>query len=81
MRMDCLTYRHLVNLVKGEISKSHSRFRQPISAEERVALTLRYLAHGESMQFIAITYRIGHSTVCGIINATTRAIWKALSPV
>jgi hypothetical protein len=46
-----------------------------------VAVTLSYLAHGNSMQFIAITYRLGHSTTCGIINSTTRAIWSALSPL
>jgi hypothetical protein len=81
MRMNCETYKRLVNLVKDEIHKKSTNMRVPISAEERVALTLRFLAHGESMQIIAITYRMGHSTVCGIINETTRAIWKVLSPV
>jgi hypothetical protein len=80
MRMNRTNYQLLVDLVKKDICKKSTNMRMPISPEERVALTLRYLAHGDSMQFIAITYRIGHSTVCGIINSTTRAIWKTLSP-
>ena len=33
------------------------------------------------MQTIAFSYRVGHSTVCGIINETCKAIWDALMPI
>ena len=41
----------------------------------------RYLATGDSMQTIAFSYQVGHSTVCGIIKETCIAIWNALKPV
>ena len=42
-------------------------------------MTLRYLVNGDSMQTISFIYRLGHSTVCYIIEDTCEAIWRALS--
>lgn len=52
----------------------------PITAEERVAITLRMLAHGMSQTSVAQSYRMGKSTVNGILYETCDAIWKALQP-
>ena len=54
--------------------------RSPVSASERLAVTIRYLVTGDSMQTISFSYRLGHSTVCYIIGSTCAAIWEALSP-
>ena len=54
--------------------------RTPISAGERLAVTIRYLVTGDSMQTISFSYRLGHSTVCNVIDGTCDAIWEALSP-
>ena len=48
--------------------------RSPVSPGERLAVTLRFLATGDSMQTIAFSYRLGHSTVCKIIDDTCEAI-------
>ena len=32
------------------------------------------------MQTISFSYRLGHSTVCGIIDSTCAALWETLSP-
>ena len=53
-------------------------FRNPVSPGERLAVTLRFLATGDSMQTIAFSYRLGHSTVCNIIDDTCEAIWNVL---
>ena len=41
-------FEHLVTLVALLIEKRTTRFREPISASQRLALTLRFLATGES---------------------------------
>ena len=45
-----------------------SIIRQPISAEKRLAIILRYFASGDNQQSIAFLFKVGHSTVNGIIN-------------
>ena len=47
--------------------------RSPISPGERPAVTLRYSVSGDSMQTTSFSYRLGHSTVCYIIENT----WEA----
>ena len=54
--------------------------RDPISPAERLAVTLRCLVTGDAMQTISFSFRLGHSTVCYIIEDTCNAIWDALSP-
>ena len=53
--------------------------RSPVSAGERLAVTMRCLVTGGSMQMISFSYRLGHSTVCGIIDSTCAALWEVLA--
>ena len=71
---------YLLSLVGPAITRQHTNFRTPISPGERLAVTLRFLATGDSMQTIALSYRLGHSTVCAMINNTCDALWNALAP-
>ena len=72
MRMKKDTYHHLLRLIENDITKKDTRFRKSITAAERLALTLRFLGHGDSQAILSIVYRIGKSTVCKIINETTQ---------
>ena len=72
-------FAHLLSLVGPAITRQTTTFREPISAGERLAITLRYLVTGDSMQTISFSYRVGHSTVCGIIDSTCDALWDVLS--
>ena len=59
---------HLLSLVHdGLVKKFH--IRKPISPEERLAVTLRYLASGDSQTSIGFLLKLGLSTVNGIIEA------------
>ncbi|CAG2247311.1 unnamed protein product [Mytilus edulis] len=51
----------------------------PISATERLAMTLRYLASGDSQTSIALAYRVSKSTVCNAISEVCNAIWRSLN--
>ncbi|XP_018402803.1 PREDICTED: uncharacterized protein LOC108779796 [Cyphomyrmex costatus] len=52
--------------------------RTPISVEERLAVTLQFLAHSDSVRSKSWKYRIGRSTAHKIIGEICDAIWKAL---
>ena len=68
---------HLLGLTQEKITRKHY-IGQPISAEERLAITLRYLASGDSQQSIAFVFKVGHSTVNGIINEVCDMLWNSL---
>ena len=69
---------HLLSLIKESITKKETRFRKPISAKERLSITLRFLATGESQQSLSFSYRIGRTPVSNIVTETSEAIYQAL---
>ena len=73
-RMSPTTFEVLLRLVARKIIKSSEK-REAVSPAERLCVTLRYLATGDSHQ------TIGHSTVNKIIPETCLALWEALFPV
>ena len=78
LRMSPNRLKHLLSLVRPFITKNNSYRKDVISPEERLVITLRYLATGDSQQSQAFNFRVGRSTVCGIIKETCFAIWCAL---
>ena len=79
-RMSPQRFDHLLGIVGPELTRQLTNFRSPISPGERLAVTLRFLPTGDSMQTIAFSYRLGHSTVCSIIKDTCDALWCVLAP-
>jgi len=72
---------HLLSLVQEDITKQRTNYREPISAPERLCLTLRFLASGESQQSLSFGFRVGKSKVSKIIRETCDAIYSALAPL
>ena len=60
-------FKHLLSLVESDLSKDPLR-RAIISPAERLAITLRYLATGDSQQSQGFNFRVGRSTVGKIVN-------------
>ena len=54
--------------------------REPFSPAERLAVTLRYLASGDSQTSIGFLFKMGRSTVNGIIEKVCTELWRVLSP-
>ena len=54
LRMSPETFDKLLQLVRPLIQKEETNFKKPIAPEERLAVTLRYLASG--MSFLIIKY-------------------------
>ena len=70
----------LLSLVGLLLTKRHyfSRQRSEITPADRLAVTLRYLPTGNSQVSLSFNFRIGRSTICGIVRETSQAIWDAL---
>ena len=70
-----------MEILRPFITKQITRFHKPIPAEIRLAITLRYLASGETQQSLSWSYRVGRITVSKMIHETCKAIWEVLSPL
>ena len=71
----------LLSRIEHRIRRQHTIFRAPVSAEERLAVTLRYLASGMEFAALAPTYRLAESTCRAIVYDTCRAIIAELGPL
>jgi hypothetical protein len=76
--MDPDVYANLIEVLRTDLSKKHTNFRRPISAEIRLALTLRYLALGDCFRSLSQQFRVGLSTTRLIIRETCKVIIKTL---
>ena len=66
---------HLLSLVGPSIKKTDTFFRKAIEPAQRLALTLRFLASGDSQQSLTFSFRISSR----IISEESLAIWEKLS--
>ena len=73
-------FKHLLSLVEPAIAKQNNNYLQPISAAVELCLTIRFLASVDSQQSLSFAFRIGRSTVSGIIRETCEAINNILAP-
>ena len=71
-------YDHLLRLVSPLITKQDTNLREAIPADKRLAVTLQFLASGESKQSLSFAYRIGKSTLSRKLRETCDAIFSAL---
>jgi hypothetical protein len=75
--MNEAVFEKLVTTLMPRLTKSSQR--EPISPRERLSITLRFLATGDSFQTIAWSYRVGVSTVHSTVFETCEAILHFLS--
>uniref|UniRef100_A0A224Z552 Nuclease HARBI1 n=1 Tax=Rhipicephalus zambeziensis TaxID=60191 RepID=A0A224Z552_9ACAR len=79
LRMTKASFDQLLSLVHAKLIHAPTH-RRPISPAERLAVTLRFMATGGSVQDIAMSYRMHGSTVSQILKETLPAIWESLLP-
>ncbi|KAK3931469.1 Protein ANTAGONIST OF LIKE HETEROCHROMATIN PROTEIN 1 [Frankliniella fusca] len=77
LRMTPASFDWLLDKVSPFLTKCSIR-RETISAGERLAVTLRYLASGDSQVSISYLFRISDSAVSNIVLETTAVIWFVL---
>lgn len=77
-RMSTDDFELLLTMVKPLIEKRNTNFRCAISARERLIVTLRYLATGDSYTSLQYLFRISKQSISKIIPQTTDAIIEVL---
>ena len=71
-------YDELLERVRQRISLKDTNWRECISAERRLNITLRYLALGDSYLSLAQQFRVSRSGTGGYIQSTCEAIYAVL---
>ncbi|KAL4103917.1 hypothetical protein QTP88_019234 [Uroleucon formosanum] len=77
-RMSYETFNQLLTLVEPKIRKEDTKFRKAIPSNERLALTLRYLASGDSFASLSLVFKISKSSISHIIPEVCTAIIEVL---
>ncbi|XP_071628812.1 uncharacterized protein [Temnothorax longispinosus] len=80
IRMSATQFENLTLLIGADIFKQH-HIREPIDVAERLLMTLRYLASGDSISSICYQYLVGLTTAANIISETCQALWNNLSSI
>lgn len=78
LRMDVSTFEELLRVTAPAITYQDTNKREAISPGERLAVTLRFLATGETYTSLQYIYRIPAQTIGKIIPETCLAITEAL---
>ncbi|CAN8029648.1 unnamed protein product, partial [Ixodes persulcatus] len=81
LRMPPRSFDTLLSLVGPHITKEETRFRRPISPDDRLALAVRFLAAGETLRSSSYNFLCGRTTACKIVSEVCAAIWDILSPI
>lgn len=78
LRMDNSTFEYILNLIRPYIQKQDTVMRECITAEERLAATLRFLTIARSLQDLKFSTSISAPALCHIIPETCWAIFSEL---
>ncbi|CAH2088823.1 unnamed protein product [Euphydryas editha] len=78
MRMDPIKFRQLIQLVKPLIEKTNTVMREAISPFQRLAITLRYLATGNTFEDLKFSTAISPQSLGKIVIETCEAIIQVL---
>ena len=78
LRIKKSTFDYLCKELKPYIARQRTILREPVSVEERVAVTLWRLATNVEYRTLGSLFGLGTSTVCTVVLDTCRAIAKLL---
>lgn len=77
-RMSSFEFDFLLNKLRHIIAKRDTNMRKAISAETRLAITIRYLSSGDSYRSLMLLFRVAHNTISKIVSETCKAIYVVL---
>ncbi|XP_073318399.1 uncharacterized protein [Pagrus major] len=78
IRMSMGQFETLLGLLAPHLRKQTTNYQDPVDPEQRLAVCLRFLSTGDSFTTIASSFRLGVSTVAGIVKDTCDVIWAQL---
>ncbi|XP_060807386.1 uncharacterized protein LOC106138724 [Amyelois transitella] len=65
---------NILSHIEDSISKQNTRFREAITPEEKLAVTLKYLTSGTSVRNLSTSFRLGETTIRSIIKEVCKAV-------
>lgn len=77
-RMPAYLFDRLLNLVGPHIQRQDTTMRKSVSPRDRLSVTLRFLATGESFRSLEFSTKISSSSIAEIIPETCRLIYREL---
>ncbi|CAH1115660.1 unnamed protein product [Psylliodes chrysocephalus] len=77
-RMSSADFEILLNLIEPVIRKKDTNYRESISPKERLAVTLRFLATGDSFTSLMYLFKISKQSISTIVIEVCRALNEAL---
>ena len=77
-RVNSEQFEFLFNAVSHTISKQDTKLRSSIKPAERLAVTLRYLATGETFKSLEYSFRISRTMISSIVIECCEAIFEIL---
>ncbi|XP_069605044.1 uncharacterized protein [Ranitomeya imitator] len=80
-RLSIEAFDRLLILLGPHLTYEDTVMRRAISAEERLLITLRFLATRESYTSLHLQFRVGKSTISQIVRCTCTVIWQKLRPI
>ncbi|CAH1987622.1 unnamed protein product [Acanthoscelides obtectus] len=80
LRMSHDDFQYLCNKISPAIKKQDTNMRLAINVEERLAITLRFLASGDSYRSLSYLFRVPQQTISKIIPECCDAIYRCLKP-
>ncbi|XP_070385612.1 uncharacterized protein [Dermacentor albipictus] len=80
-RMPPSSFDTLFHLVRPVIERQDTPFRRSISTHDRLAMTVRFLANGDTMRSLSFNFLTGRSTAGMIVRETCAALWEILQPI
>lgn len=71
-------FEYLMNSIGPKIERKNTAFREALSVQDRLAVTLRYLATGDSFTSLQYLFRISKQAISSIIPEVCQALIQAL---
>ena len=73
LRMDEFTFKEILHRVTPRIQKQDTFYRQALEPGLKLALTLRYLASGDSYHSLMYSFRVPHNTISKVVREVCEA--------
>ncbi|CAH1987006.1 unnamed protein product [Acanthoscelides obtectus] len=78
-RMSSDDFFYLLESIRDKITRSDTHFRKAITAEERLAITLRYLATGDSFSSLQYLFNVSKQVISKFVPEVCKEIINTLS--
>ncbi|XP_066999876.2 putative nuclease HARBI1 [Anabrus simplex] len=79
-RMYPESYTELLQKISPLLRKQDTNYRKAISPDEKLLITLRYLATGNSFRCLSFQFKRGETTIGKIVDEVCSAVWTTLQP-